>query len=482
MAVPSFDAISALDTGTTTADRTPAVPAGVANGSFVGIVVASNANTNPATNATDFNNLVAQTQASSSVKATYKIATGADAGTYSVPHTAPGGSASSALAYRMEGEHASPIGLTSSNSGAGISTIPTTSLVGVTADSKLVHVVASFNARTYTPPTGPGGGSFTRQTANVSQRLHLSTFDMPAGGNTGNINGSMSSTGNIVALLFEIKGGNTLTLKVMSVVMDGNPSLLTRLLALRSLTAIMDGTPTLTRLLSGHRTLAPVMDGTPSLTTDTSHFRTLTAVMNGITSITRKVGKSLTAVMDGTPTLVRETGKTLTAVMDGTPTLTRDITAHRTLTVVMDGNTTLTTRSSRFKQLIAVMDGTGTLSPASVLGRVLTAIMNGIPRGFVEFPWDSIPSECPEDWSPNDGTKSIEGFVFFHEPPNEGQPVDGATVTLIRDSDGLRITTTTTDPAGHYSFPRDTNDPYTYHVEVRYTNQQGLSEGGCAPA
>ena len=31
----------------------------------------------------------------------------------------------------------------------------------------------------------------------------------------------------------------------------------------------------------------------------------------------------------------------------------------------------------------------------------------------------------------------------------------------------------------------DTNDPHTYHVEVRWTdgsgNQQGLSEGGCVP-
>lgn len=111
---------------------------------------------------------------------------------------------------------------------------------------------------------------------------------------------------------------------------------------------------------------------------------------------------------------------------------------------------------------------------------------DGVISGSADIPFPVIPTgDCPSDWSPNDGLKAIAGTVLFHEPPNQGNPVSGATVKLIRDSDGLLIASTTTDPLGAYSFPRDTNDPYTYHVEVNWTDggtpQQGLSEGGCVP-
>lgn len=113
-------------------------------------------------------------------------------------------------------------------------------------------------------------------------------------------------------------------------------------------------------------------------------------------------------------------------------------------------------------------------------------LMSGPSGSTITIPLDELPTgDCPADWPVNDGLRCISGDVFFHEPPNEGLPVVGAVVTLIRDSDGLLITTTVTDAAGHYSFPRDTTDPNTYHVEVRWTDisgdQQGLSESGCVP-
>lgn len=248
----------------------------------------------------------------------------------------------------------------------------------------------------------------------------------------------------------------------------------------KTMTAVMDGTPTLVRKTL--KSLSVVMDGTPTLVRDITAHRNLSVVMDGTPTMIRKIAKSLTAVMDGTATIVRKMQRTLTAVMDGTPTMSKK--SVRTLTVVMDGTPTLSRRSSLSRTLAVVMDGTPTLSRALIAARTLSAVMNGRPFGFVKFPWGSLP-ECPDDWSPNDGLKCISGDVFFHEPPNEGDPVVGATVILIRDSDGLRITDTLTDAAGHYSFPRDTNDPFTYHVEVRWTDvsgdQQGLSEGGCVP-
>lgn len=132
--------------------------------------------------------------------------------------------------------------------------------------------------------------------------------------------------------------------------------------------------------------------------------------------------------------------------------------------------------------------GVGTIDYTKAAGLARTFNLTGVGQvrdTTLAFPYDHIPVG-PSDWSPNDGLKTISGVVFFHEPPNQGDPVSGATVTLIRDSDGFKVGTTGTAVDGTYSFPRDTNDPYTYHVEVNWTDggtpQQGLSEGGCVPS
>jgi hypothetical protein len=429
MVAPTFAAISALDTGTTTADRTPAVPSGVAAGSFVGIVVASNAATNPATNATDFNNVVAQTQASSSAKATWKRATGADAGTYSVPHTAPGGAASSAIAFRVEGELSSgtAFGLTSSNAGAGISTIPTTSLVGTQVDSLLVHVATSFNARTYTPPSG-----FTRQTANVSQRLHISTMVSP-GGNTGNVNGSMSSTGNIVALLFEILPDVAQTVTVTGfapTVVFGTPTLVPdqQITVTGFAPVVVFGTPTLVEdqflTPSG---FAPDVDfGTPSLSQ--------AVLPSGFT----------VPVLFGSPTLVPDQlveppGFAVT-VDFGTPTLA---------------------------QLLAVDGFTPSIDfgvPTVILDNVLAVTGFSVPVVFGTATVQRQPF--------------VTATVFDHET---GLPVGaGAVVQLFNSVTGELIDTTVTDASGVYLFhlPQGfTDDVFTVvRVTIDGTEYQGVSE------
>lgn len=278
----------------------------------------------------------------------------------------------------------------------------------------------------------------------------------PGLGVTGRSLQIITGTNGGVAVRVDTPQLGTLFGTTLSAVMDGTATMLRKIS--KTLSVVMDGTPTLVRHFTGFKVLSVVMDGSPVMVRVVK--KPITTVMNGIPSLVRKMVKILPAVMDGSPTLSKKTTKTLTVVMDGTPTLLRLATVGRTLSVVMDGSPVL--------------------ARAVTVARTLSAVMNGMPFGFVKFPWGSLP-ECPEDWSPNDGLKSIAGDVFFHEPPNEGDPVIGATVTLIRDSDRLRIDTTTTDGAGHYSFPRDTNDPYTYHVEVRYADQQGLSEGGCVP-
>lgn len=129
-------------------------------------------------------------------------------------------------------------------------------------------------------------------------------------------------------------------------------------------------------------------------------------------------------------------------------------------------------------------DGVVTETNGKGFNRAFDLTGDGVVTGAVEVPFPVIPS-CEEDWTPNDGLKSVSGVVFFHEPPHAGDPVDGALVCLVRDIDGFRIECATTGSDGGYTFLRDTNDPYTYHTEVTYESggvkQQGRSEGGCHP-
>lgn len=196
---------------------------------------------------------------------------------------------------------------------------------------------------------------------------------------------------------------------------------------------------------------------------------------DGVLSESRAVvaGKTFDLVGDGTVT--RESlpvGISRSLVGDGVLDSSKATVAAKTFDLTGDGTITDLHPVQAFRTFNLVGDG--------------EILLSGPNGSTITLPLDELPTgACPSDWTPNDGLKSISGDVFFHEPPNEGDPVVGAVVTLIRDSDGLLITTAVTDAAGHYTFPRDSNDPNTYHVEVRYSDvggdQQGLSEGGCAP-
>lgn len=192
--------------------------------------------------------------------------------------------------------------------------------------------------------------------------------------------------------------------------------------------------------------------------------------LTGVGTVTRQFGVTETGNLTGVGTITRD-GGALSIASDlvgvGVPSSTKAVTAEKTFDLVGEGTITEVHPVSAFRTFDLV--GVGELVDSTIT-----------------IPIDEIPDPvCPSDWSPNDGLKAIAGVVVFHEPPNQGDPVPGATVTLIRDSDGLLITTTLTAGDGSYSFPRDSNDPNTYHVEVNYENagvkQQGLSEGGCAP-
>lgn len=227
----------------------------------------------------------------------------------------------------------------------------------------------------------------------------------------------------------------------------------------------------------------------------------------GVSDMSRSVvaSKSFDVVGDGTVTRQFAVAETKNLTGDGTVTESRVVVASKSFDLTGDGTITpgsldigvprdlvgdgvLDASKAVVAEKTFDLTGDGTITelhPVQAF-RTFNLTGDGTIGGDITIPLDDVPTgDCPSDWSPNDGLKSIAGTVLFHEPPNQGNPVDGATVLLIRDSDGLLVASTTTDALGAYSFPRDSNDPYTYHVEVRWTDggtpQQGLSEGGCAP-
>lgn len=235
-----------------------------------------------------------------------------------------------------------------------------------------------------------------------------------------------------------------------------------------------------TRVLAETTTRDVTGDGVTTRILDETTARSLTG--DGV--ITRVVAEGTTRDLTGDGTVSRgvvavTVNRDLTG--DGVITESHAQGLGRSFDLVGDGTVDAAKAVVASKTFDLSGDGVVTESHATGIQRAFDLTGDGVISGSIDIPFPVIP-ECAPDWSPNDGLKAIAGDVFFHEPPNEGDPVAGADVCLFRDSDGARIECTTTDGAGHYTFARDTNDPYTYHVEVRYLDQQGLSEGGCVPS
>lgn len=178
--------------------------------------------------------------------------------------------------------------------------------------------------------------------------------------------------------------------RIMAAVMDGTGSIV-RKIAKRML-AVLNGTTSLNRQITAHRTLPAVMDGTVNLTPRMQANRTLSVVMNGTGAISRKVAKQMIAAMNGNNVLIRKVTafRAIAATMDGNPTIRRSTT--KTLRSVLNGTPVISRAFVLARSMSAVMNGIPGISRSMQVARTLVARMNGIGRGFVKFPWDSIPT------------------------------------------------------------------------------------------
>lgn len=205
--------------------------------------------------------------------------------------------------------------------------------------------------------------------------------------------------------------------------------------------------------------------------THTFNTGTKTSLATSITTPGLKTLADTTGTATGTGAAAGITGKVLgtDGTSSGSGAAAGVMSARADTTGTAAGSATVAGQAS------SVAGSTGTAAGTTTVTGLASIVLG--TTGTVSV------SAAPSDYAPNDEAKAIADIVRHHET---GMGVSGATVTLVRDSDGFHAATTTSEGGGAYSFARDTNDPNTYHVYVYYldgaTKIQGVSERGLVPA
>jgi hypothetical protein len=245
----------------------------------------------------------------------------------------------------------------------------------------------------------------------------------------------------------------------------GTAALVRRITAARSFATSGVGTAAMARRITAARSFAITAIGGAVYGRALIFARSFARTALGSPSMARRIiaARSFATSTTGSANRILRVGAVRAATAIGTPTMARRITTTRISTVIGVG--------------IAAFDR------ALIFGRTFVTTVAGVVRTRLDIPetaLDRITTGGPTDWSPNNGAKIIAGVVR----DSTGTPYAGASVQLIRETDGYVAAATISAADGSYSFTRDTNDPYTYRVlawEDTGTPTQGMSARGLVP-
>ena len=191
MASPTFESVGVNDIATGT-PRSPAIPTGVVNGSFVLVVegISSNGDRtgNTSGGAGTWAEFVKSLNTSGSFMVDWKVATGTDStpGTYSTPAHATLLGKTAAL--RFSGVHPTvPFHATTNSATGSTSTIPTVSLASLPECTIVVLYQSQSSGsttNTITTPPSIGGTPMTQRDANTPGQFHFLTHEWAGGSAT----------------------------------------------------------------------------------------------------------------------------------------------------------------------------------------------------------------------------------------------------------------------------------------------------------
>jgi len=207
------------------------------------------------------------------------------------------------------------------------------------------------------------------------------------------------------------------------------------------------GSPALTRRVTVARSFAASAFGTAALARAIRYARAYATVAAGSAGFARQFTARRNPAVGavGTAVLGPRTVATRKAVSaTGTAGFARTLQARRSAAVSVTG--------------------TAGFARALIFGRVAATAAFGAPKARLDIPQDAlnrISTAGTPDWPLNSPTKSIAGVTRN----SVGAIVGGCTVYLVRQVDGVRIATATSNATtGAYSFTRGGDDPYGYRV------------------
>lgn len=140
---------------------------------------------------------------------------------------------------------------------------------------------------------------------------------------------------------------------------------------------------------------------------------------------------------------------------------------------------------SAFRSAAVVASSTTNLARAVISARRFSVAATGTLRARLDIPTEAlnrVGTTAAPDWPLTEPTKAISGVTRR----SDGSPVGMVEVRLVRQSDDVRVASTTSDPTtGVYSFPRGADDPHSYYcvaTKAEVPEIQGVTRRGLVPA
>lgn len=216
----------------------------------------------------------------------------------------------------------------------------------------------------------------------------------------------------------------------------------------------------------------------------TSAARSFTTSTSPAATFARGLTAARTQAVTTSPTVTRRSHITTNAkTVTTSPTVTRrslvtlgakgvtttpTVTNRKAVTLKTKGVTTTPTVGmvrllSALREGAVAASGAASLARAVISARGFSVVATGATKARLDLPAEAlnrIITAATPDWPLTEPTKAISGITRG----SDGTAVGGCTVLLIRQGDDVRVSSTTSDVTGAYSFTRGGDDPNSYRV------------------
>lgn len=222
--------------------------------------------------------------------------------------------------------------------------------------------------------------------------------------------------------------------------------------------------------------------GTAAMARVTTAARSIS--VDGVGTAARSLATTLNDISTvgvGTVAVERVTSAARSVLVTGVGTVERTSVVGLPIPAVSAVGTAAMARETVAARAVVVdAVGTAAMERVAQFARSITVTAVATVAGQVQIPFGLIPDTS--DFVGSSPTFSITGRALT----SAGAPISGAIVKLFRQSDDVKVASTTSAADGTYSFTRDTADPNTYYVlgfeDGANPQTHGVSDRDIAPS